>query len=389
MLTWLLFASRTGLFDLNWELRCVHCSGITQRTSRMGELPSEVNCPSCHMHSSGHLDNNVIVTFTLSPQVRKTEPSMGVFLPAYAEVLGEYDAGQTIVLDLQNPIEHYLLDAGSLRLLAAFTVDPQHEYVPTLLIDCSQWGTLPPQRFVVGVGQLSLTVRNVPGRVVAGYRKEIGPEVQPDITGLEAAMLPAFEQLFNQEGLSQRESLAVRNLALMFTDITGSTALYQRLGDVRAYNLVRDHFSVLFREIEANNGTIVKTIGDAVMAAFLTPEDALRAGLAVQQAIRAFNQGRTAEQGVILVKIGIHMGSAIAVNLNNRLDYFGNMVNLAARIQGKSRSEEILLSQQVYHDAQVQAILQNRQDIRISDSVFELAGIEETQRLFSVAYTTR
>ena len=83
----------------------------------------------------------------------------------------------------------------------------------------------------------------------------------------------------------------------MFTDIKGSTALYERVGDGRAYEIVRDHFSELTDAVRLNNGAIVKTIGDAVMACFTTPADAVRAALAVQEGRRAFGE---LEEEVIL-----------------------------------------------------------------------------------------
>jgi class 3 adenylate cyclase len=203
------------------------------------------------------------------------------------------------------------------------------------------------------------------------------------VTALDMMLLTEFKQIFASDLLSQRESLSVKSLTLMFTDITGSTAMYKRLGDVRAYNLVRDHFEVLFREIDQHNGVVVKTIGDAVMAAFSSSDDAVSTALDVQRRIREFNAGRDPEQGVILLKIGLHSGSAIAVNLNNTLDYFGNMVNMAARVQGKSRSEEILLSPAVYLDGPVQQMLAADRSLVIVDSMFELTGLGE-QRLYSV-----
>lgn len=202
---------------------------------------------------------------------------------------------------------------------------------------------------------------------------------RPAISAKDVMLLPEFKVIFGQEMLSQRESLNIQSLTFLFTDITGSTALYQQLGDVRAYNLVRDHFDVLFREIDQNNGNVVKTIGDAVMAVFDAPEHALQAALAVQRSIREFNLGRSIETGRVLVKIGVHSGVTIAVNLNNTLDYFGNTVNMAARIQGQSRSEEVLFSEEVYRDHGVQTLLASDPHLQITHSLFELHGIGEKQ----------
>lgn len=91
---------------------------------------------------------------------------------------------------------------------------------------------------------------------------------------------------------SSRESLAISHVCIMFTDIKGSTSLYDRLGDSAAYALVREHFDVLFHRVEQNDGVIVKTIGDSVMASFKSSADGVAAALAIQAAFRDFNHER-------------------------------------------------------------------------------------------------
>ena len=140
--------------------------------------------------------------------------------------------------------------------------------------------------------------------------------------------------------------LAVKRVALLFTDIKGSTALYDRIGDMKAFNLVRQHFGVLRDVIAANNGALVKTIGDAVMASFHEPLNAIRAALDMLAQIRRFND--SAGEELITLKIGAHVGQCLAVTLNERLDYFGQTVNLAARVQGLAAENEIYLSDEMY-----------------------------------------
>lgn len=385
VLTWLLYAGQVGLFDLNWESHCPHCAGVLDRAHRPGTFKTHGACPTCTSSFELHFDENVVVTFSISPLVRALQPSRRIYIPEEAVELGIYPGGQPIQLDLIASYGYALIsDQGD--PVALINVAPEYERREALQIERIP-GSSTAQRFQVAPGAVTLTASGWEN-VYVGYLDRTSPR-HATVTGLDMAMIPAFQKLFSQDVLSQRESMTIRNLTILFTDITGSTALYQRLGDVRAYNLVRDHFEVLFREIEKLNGTVVKTIGDAVMAAFTTPEAALQAGLEVQKAIGEFNSGRSQEDGLILVKIGMHMGSAIAVNLNERLDYFGNMVNMAARIQGQSRSAEILVSQEVYEDAAVQQLLKAHPNIRISESVFELAGIEKSQRLFSIAHAAK
>ena len=145
----------------------------------------------------------------------------------------------------------------------------------------------------------------------------------------------------------------------MFTDLKGSTALYERIGDAAAYHLVRDHFAFLAAEVRASEGAIVKTIGDAVMAAFAEPAAAVRAALAIQAHVAKFNaeHGSEAGRGDIIIKLGLHKGPCIVVTLNERLDYFGGTVNLAARLQGRSDGGDIVLSAALLAEPEVKALL--------------------------------
>jgi len=127
----------------------------------------------------------------------------------------------------------------------------------------------------------------------------------------------------------------------MFTDLKGSTSLYEALGDTDAYKLVRDHFDFLREVVEARRGTLIKTMGDAIMAAFSDGSDAVAAAIRLQAGIAEFN--RRHSDGVVL-KVGVHQGACIAVTADGNLDYFGSMVNLAARLQGESRGGDIVLS---------------------------------------------
>ena len=89
-----------------------------------------------------------------------------------------------------------------------------------------------------------------------------------------------------------------------------------------------------------HNGAVVKTIGDAIMAAFVTPPDAVSAALKMRSEIERLNEARAARDFVL--KIGIHRGPSIAVTLNDRLDYFGQTVNIASRVQGLASSRSVL-----------------------------------------------
>src|SRR5207237_467131 len=136
-----------------------------------------------------------------------------------------------------------------------------------------------------------------------------------------------------------RLRLKITSLTFLFTDLKGSTALYERVGDLVAYDLVREHFHVLYDVVRAEAGAVVKTIGDAVMATFSTPDRALAAALRMREEMARINTERRNED--LLLKIGIHEGPCLAVRLNDTQDYFGRTVNIAARVQGLASSRAI------------------------------------------------
>ena len=123
--------------------------------------------------------------------------------------------------------------------------------------------------------------------------------------------MPAFRRLCPEQLLRPGDEVEIGSVAIVFTDLQGSTKLYDGLGDASAYRLVRDHFAFLSERIARHHGAIVKTVGDAVMAVFHDPADAVRAVLSIQDEVANFNHGRN-DSGIVL-KLGLHLGSCIAV----------------------------------------------------------------------------
>ncbi len=210
---------------------------------------------------------------------------------------------------------------------------------------------------------------------------------EPYVSGLDCMHLPLFRELFETETLALRETLQIKQVCIMFTDIKGSTQLYDRFGDSAAYVLIRDHFDILFRQIELHDGVVVKTIGDAVMASFKRPRDGVAAALAIHRGFEQFNRRKDIRHE-IPVKLGLHAGSTIVVNLNNRIDYFGQTVNMAARIQGTAGGDEIIMSHAIRTDPESVQLLQR--DVRsVTKRVVSLKGIAKPQAVYRLNFAER
>ncbi len=217
------------------------------------------------------------------------------------------------------------------------------------------------------------------------YRQRIAAEYK-STTGHELLTVRAFRDWAKDQPLTA-ESLEVRRMAVWFSDLAGSTALYARQGDARAFSLVREHFEPLFQVVEEAGGVVVKTLGDSVMAVFTTSEAALHGALAAQAALNAFNDARSlSEVECLRLKIGLHVGPAILVTLNDRLDYFGQTINIASRLTGQAHDSEIVYSQTVHADAGVARLLA---DYRVLEESAPLKGVAERVGIHRLVVQTR
>jgi len=192
------------------------------------------------------------------------------------------------------------------------------------------------------------------------------------VTAAEVTALQVFRDLFSSEALRPGEQISVGTLTVLFTDLRHSTQLYREIGDATAFGRVMNHFDVLKKAIAENDGAIVKTIGDAVMAVFRSPVSALRAMIDAQQVLAAPADGSTP----LILKAGMHSGACIAVTLNDRLDYFGSTVNMAARLEGLSSGYDVIISRSVYDDAEVREWLES-EPLVVSPFDITLKGFEE------------
>jgi class 3 adenylate cyclase len=173
-------------------------------------------------------------------------------------------------------------------------------------------------------------------------------------TAAEVTALQIFRDLFSSEALRPGEQISVGTLTVLFTDLRNSTRLYLEIGDATAFGRVMNHFDLLKQAIAAEDGALVKTIGDAVMAVFREPVSALRAMIKAQRTLATPPDG----SAPLTLKAGIHTGPCIAVTLNDRLDYFGSTVNTAARLEALSTGDDVVISRAVYEDAEVREMIE-------------------------------
>jgi class 3 adenylate cyclase len=164
-------------------------------------------------------------------------------------------------------------------------------------------------------------------------------------------------------------------VTLLFSDMAGFTAMTERLGDLRAREVIRVHNRTVRDQLEAHGGYEVELQGDGFLLAFGSARQALLCAIAIQRALADYNRGHREEP--ISVRIGVHTGEA----LKDADKFFGRTVILAARIADQAEGGEILVS------SIVRELTANAGDIRFgSEREVALKGISASQRLMRVEW---
>jgi len=383
-----LHAARLGIFELSWNVLCPGCGGVLDSSATLKSVDKdEYACAWCAAGYTPILDEIVEVTFTVNRRARRIaahDPEelpfneyfrqvfwgSGIDVPDHFEDLiqeivlesVELPPGEKALLSLQLPAEFVILLDPVTHATQFLDVkgEPTRERQNlTLVLDKLR---APTETVALRPGPLRLLLENhtdsrvLPGLWIANDKlHELLARRKPFLTAKRLLTNQVFRDIYGTDTIDVDQRLKITSLTFLFTDLRGSTELYDRVGDLAAFDLVRAHFQVLNEIVATEAGAVVKTIGDAVMATFPTPDRALAAALRMREAMHRLNDGRNGHD--LLLKIGIHEGPCLAVVLNDRQDYFGTTVNIASRVQGLADSRSILATGPVVTHPQASSLL--------------------------------
>lgn len=403
-----LHAREIGLLHMEWHYVCPGCGDIVESFQSLTSATAHYFCQICSTDRDADLSDFIEITFSVSREIRKSRYHDPWSLHPEEYFFSYRFTGNGVLVD-GTPLREHLRRTGA---VCAF-LEPGE----TRTFDCKAnpgflWFTNGPvltvsddrteetQRFAfeyrgprtesfeheVASGPVRFDFTNATddryALLVANLPGDYEWTMEPFLSGARLLSNQTFLDLFASETIVAAEGLEVRRLTLLFTDIQGSTAMYERVGDMKAFDVVRLHFGFLRESISQNAGALVKTIGDAVMASFHDPLDALRAALDMHARIADFNADAGDE--LIRLKMGAHTGTCLAVTLNGRLDYFGQTVNLAARVQALSGGNDIMLTDELLRVAGVRELLGA---YAVDAEAVELKGIQGAVRVHRVSAT--
>jgi class 3 adenylate cyclase len=367
-------ATRAGLLDLRWDLLCPLCRGAKQTADTLSDINREVHCGACNIDYEVNFERQVELSFRTNSAVRAAPDQLYC---AGAPGLTPHIAVQLLLAPGEQRTVEPLLPAGRYRLRLDnsrggryLRIEPGQTGAGAAqlvqALDPAAW----PEDEPALAATPQLTLHNVTDRPQLAILERLA-WADDAVTAAEVTSLQLFRDLFSREALRPGQEISVGHVAVLFTDLVASTRLYREIGDAPAFGRVMQHFDVLREELDRAGGAIVKTIGDAILGIATSPLPMLRAMLAAQARLAASDPP-------LLLKAGLHNGPCIAVNLNDRLDYFGTTVNFAARLAHAAHGQEIVLSDEVRHDPEVaEWLAQQEAALSVEPLRAELKGFEE------------
>lgn len=385
-----LHAVKENLLDLRWAMMCPNCRVSKREVSKLSEVESTVHCDMCGVNYDLNFDRYVELRFAVQPAVRNAAPDTycigGPFRAPHILIQRQVSPGQRTFIP--RLLKHDDMRLRVMKWNKNVAISAESEAPTEIIWNGHEWSHSEAR------GSFDV-VNNGPEPIIIALEK-----LDWDADAVTAAQVTAmqeFRDLFSGEVLAPGREMAVENVTIFFSDLSNSTAMYERIGDAPAFARVGRHFEFLQEHIataggalidetmteEVIGGAVVKTMGDAVMAVFSRPADAVRAALALQREFPLLSQSEGEDE--IALKIGLHFGPALAVNSNDRSDYFGRTVNIAARVSAAAKGGEIMWTQSVWQHPEVRALVA-QSGAHFSKYCTRLRGVEEDFDLIRVRF---
>lgn len=353
-----LHATRLGMLSMTWDVVCPHCRGVRSEALKLSDLPNKAFCEVCSIEFGTDKDHAIEVSFHIHPSIRAV-PRLN-YCTAEASSKTHIWLQQNInmaekrALDIDLPTGRYRVRCKGAQRSRELIVHRAHALHHIECVNDSFLDEREPLRIAEDF-KVHLEGWEKDLTVIIEEEKWSEVALKPG----EVFYLQEFRDLFSEEYLSAGVMLSIGVQTILFTDIVGSTQFYAQQGDPTAFGLVKKHFNDVFESVRENNGIVVKTIGDAVMAAFTKPVDAVKAARDINA---KFPMGR--QDVPFRLRVSCHTGPCIAVRLTQNVDYFGGTVNLASKLQALAEAGEIALSAETIASSDVKSFFQ-QQDVTL------------------------
>lgn len=337
LLSSFLEAAKLGIYELNWDVICPHCKGKRSRTHSLADIVMEDECTPCKLKFKVDSLNKIDVNFSVHPKYRTVqEISFCAAEPAKKpHILFNDIIASKKTIKLENDLikKHYRVRSIGKSNENIIEIDQlENEDVKIKLSQNKIHHT---------TNKSNIEIHNDTNEELNIIFESL-EEPKYTLSPLHVFNNKTFKTLFRDQKLNAGIQLQLPDQIILFSDVVDSTNFYQSAGDKEAFKQINQHFNIVERVIDQHQGIIIKTIGDAVMATFKSVQSATEAARIIIQAIEKDSVCH------LKLRFSLHSGPVIAVNHNTGIDYFGNTVNLSAKLQAISNANEISISEKIY-----------------------------------------
>ncbi len=318
--------------SLRFDAICPHCQGAKKSVTRLIDLSERLECESCKINFTVGSQESIEVSLRdnmLSPEQASVD-FCSADVTHKPTILFQRMGGEWRENLKFKPGNYAIKKKGEERvinLIVDGTLD-------RLLIDVDLLWNDPNLERLYSHPEVELLSRHMPLMdhiMIEQLDFNRGPLIVSDLI-----LYNEFQKMIPSESLVTDFPIEMGSKALLFTDVVGSTELYYKLGDTKAFQQVRESFLLIGEVTKRNEGVLVKTIGDATMFAFSSGEAALRTAIEIQEA----NKDRA-----LKLRVSLHYGPCLSVGTQEGQDFFGDTVNICAKIQSEAQAGQVVFEE--------------------------------------------
>lgn len=344
-------------FSILFDIKCPHCRGSMATAPRLTQLPNKVECPSCDIDIDASSCENLSVTLR--------DASLPLSLSGM-DFCSSDVSHKPLVVFQRLGFDWKL----SLQLKPGLYALKRRGFSDAIKIHISDESTVSTLDFTLDWNNLTSSIIKLnPTVAFSGLGLNQDDLIFLEFLSIDNGTLSLAEALLDSDiarfipssNISTEFPIEMGHKTLLFTDVVGSTDLYFELGDNEAFQLIRKSFLHIGEICERHKAVLVKTIGDATMYAFQSPQDAIRAAVDLQ---------KENPKDYLRLRISLHTGVCLSISTADGLDFFGDTVNICAKFQSEAEANEIVFDQLLINNQTKQLI----EGIPSEHVFFELKG---------------
>lgn len=365
-----LLAAHEGILNLRWDVLCPTCRVSADTKEELSQINTHANCEACDVDFQSNLAGAIEMVFQTHPEIREVNTQKycigGPVHSPHVVAQVRIDAGERLEVPLDLGIGNYLIRGP--RLPRTQNLIVQSKAAPSnaewSLSDLGSGSHTPKLR----EGRQTLTFTNDLDslRIIRIERTIPRSDV---VTAATASAHPLFRKLFPGQRFSEDNPIATETMTFLTTGINNVDQLYASLGDSDAYASIHRLHGEVTNIVCGASGTVVKTMGEQLLAAFSSRDSAVIAAFRIREHL-----GGSGNHDVVL-GIGIHCGPTLVTTQNHQLDYFGGTVRAAGGLPDHAGGDT-LVTESVYADPSVTGHLDRTND-RIE--IIDLPGHPKTR----------